>query len=253
MPQRFNWTDRKRISRTDAAIALIRTGSTAAFDATIRLSDYDLPPGARVVIEAYRQTTWRRFGFGTIALVRAEAPCTLEAFGSPDAVLFRLKVLAPVAEDGRILAEADRLRVTDPDDTNAPRRSLLPVQGDDLGEEIFRLSFSGNADSPILILNSGLVDWRQTARTAQFRALVYPLVMRQILARAFDGYEPDEASWQNDWIEFASRFPGVQQAPHEDARDSERETWIDDAVAAFCRGQQFLTRYSSLLTEGGGK
>jgi hypothetical protein len=242
MPQRFNWTERKRIGRTDASISLVKSTPLPSFDATIKVGDYDLPLDARVVVEAYRQTTWRRFGFGTVALVRAESACTLEAFGLTDGVRFRLKVLAPASEDGRILAEADRIRVTDP---------LLPVQGDDLGEEIYRLSFAGSGDAPILVLNNRLVDWRQTARTAQFRALAYPMLLRQILTVAYSAFDPDEKSWQGDWIDFAAKLPGVQEAPDREASDIERENWVEDVISAFCRSQRFLTRYSTLLTEGG--
>lgn len=252
MPQRLNWTERRRIRRTDALIAVDRSSQPASFTATLLLSDYDLPMDARVVLEAYRQTTWRRFDYGTVALPRPTVPCTLEAFGSADAILFRLKILASNSDDGRILAEADRLRVTDPDNEDASRRSLLPTRGDDLGEEVYQLSFDGPNESPMLTLNNRLGDWRQTARTAQFRALVYPQLLRLIIARAISGYDEDDGGWQADWISFARGVPGAGAVPDVREPDSEEcRAWIADVVSAFCRNQQFLTRYSSLLTEGG--
>lgn len=252
MPLRLNWTERKRINRTDAGVAVDRTTSPPRFTATLRLGSYGLPPDARVVIEAYRQTTWRRFDFGTVALSRPQAECTLEAFGDADAVLFRLKVLSADSDSGRILAEADRLRVTDPTEEQAPRRSLLPTRGDDLGEEIFQLLFDGPGDAPTLVLNSRLGDWRQTARSAHFRSLVYPELLRQILLRAAEGYD-DESGWQSDWVSFASRIPGTMGPPDDlDARAEETRTWIGEVVSAFCRNQQFLSRYANVLTDGGG-
>jgi len=249
MPQRLNWTERKRISRDDASINIDRTQQVPRFSATINLARYRLPPEAIVVVEAYRQTTWRRFGFGTVALIRPESNCALAVFGAADAVLFRLKVLAANGE-GRILAEADQLRVTELDEARGPRRSLLPVFGEDIGEEIHQLSFAGSGGSPLLVMNRKLGDWRRAARTSQFRALVYPELFRQILARALRDFDPDNRDWQNEWITFASRLPGMGAPPEEAENETARSQWAADAVDAFCRAQQFLTKYASAVVDG---
>lgn len=249
MPQRLNWTNRKRIERANVGISIMRDTEGAAFDARIDLSDYSLPAECRVVVEAYRQTTWRRFDFGTVAFVRAAAPCRLDAFGDPDGVRFRIKVLSGGRDDGRIWAEADGVPVTSPDDRDAGRRSLLKTRGDDLDEAIWRLDFEDSRSGPILIVNNRLGDWRQAVQTIPFRSLVYPELLRRILEKAIANVEDDTSEWPDDWILFASRLPGVSERPDADASDDLIADWIDDAVKAFCRQQRFAERFGAILID----
>lgn len=250
MAQTFNWTERKRISREDAQITLIRSTTPATFSASLSLVDYKLPADAKVVVEAYRQTTWRRFAMGSVALVRPEEPLTLEAFGDPDAVMFRVKVLAADPLDGRILAEADRLRVVDPLDEPTGQRPLLRTRGDDLGEEAWQLRLDDGGEGPLLVLNNRLEDWKQTARTAQFRLLVYPELMRQILRAAVNPDSTSDDGWQRDWLQFAQSLPGVDESPDDDATADDRDMWVTDAVTAFCRKHDLIKKYAAVISAG---
>ncbi len=250
MPQRLNWTNRKRIERADVAISLVRDSEGASFEAKIDLSDYALPAECLVVVEAYRQTTWRRFDFGTVAFVRPAERCRLDAFGDPDGVQFRVKVLSGGRDDGRIWAEADRVPVTSSDPRDAGRRSLLHTRGDDLEEAIWRLDFDDSRAGPILVMNNRLGDWRQAVQTIPFRSLVYPELFRRILLKAVSDVEDDEKSWHKDWISFASRLPGASDPPDADANDDARAEWVEDAVNAFCRQQRFAEKFGAALSDG---
>src|SRR5437588_12975876 len=99
MPRRFNFTGRKKINRADALVRLYRNGNGLTFDADLRLDGYGLeqaqsPP--RVYVEAYRvaSTLWRRFDFGCVGMIRPPEDRSLDEFGVPEGILFRLKVSA---------------------------------------------------------------------------------------------------------------------------------------------------------------
>jgi len=250
MPQRLNWTNRKRIERADVGINLVRDSQGAAFEAMIDLTGYSLPAECRVVVEAYRQTTWRRFDFGTVAFVRASNRCELDAFGDSDGVQFRIKVLSGGRDDGRIWAEVDRVPVKSQDVRDAGRRSLLNTRGDDLDEAIWRLDFDDSRSGPILVVNNRLGDWRQAVQTTSFRSLVYPELLRQILSKALVDFEDDQQDWHADWIAFACRMPGVSDPPDAEANGDVSSDWVEDAVAAFCRQQRCTEKFGAALNAG---
>lgn len=250
MPQRLNWTNRKRIERADVGISIVRDSGGASFNAKINLSDYSLPAECRVVVEAYRQTTWRRFDFGTVAFVRPATDCRLDAFGEPDGVQFRVKVLSGARDDGRIWAEADRVPVTSLDEREAGRRSLLPTRGYDLEDAIWRLEFDESRGGPTLLVNNRLGDWRQAVQTVPFRSLVYPELFRRVLTKALADLEDDERDWHKDWISFASRLPGASDAPDSEAHPDAQAEWVEDAVKAFCRQQKFAEKFGAILIDG---
>src|SRR4030095_6528310 len=110
MSRRLNFTGRKKISRTDAIIRLLRNDNTLGFVADLRLGDYqlgDTESAPRVFVEAYRSASmlWKRFDFGRIGTIKAPAESSLEEFGAPDGILFRVKVSADGEYLGKLLAE----------------------------------------------------------------------------------------------------------------------------------------------------
>lgn len=252
MPLRLNWTNRKRIERADVEIAVGQQDGEVRFTAQINLTPYDLPADCRVVVEAYRQTMWRRFDFGTVAFVRPTEHCSLAAFGDTDGVQFRVKVLSGSRDDGRIWAEADQLPFTSQEQQDASRRSLLPTRGADLEEAVWELEFDENSTGPTLVVNNRLADWRQVVRTTAFRSLVYPEVLRQILRQAMADADEDLGGWQLDWVTFAGQLPGVGERPGDPTSDDEVDQWITSAVRAFSRQQKFCERFAASVGEGDG-
>jgi hypothetical protein len=249
MPRRINWTGRSRISRTDVRIH-IQEASPPVFSVDVNLNSYGLPADAAVVVEAYRGVLWRRFDFGTVGLPIAREALTLDAFGESDGVLFRLKVL-DAGGAGRILAEADRLRAVEREQESRPRKSLLDPVADDLGDQVYRLDVSFET-GPQLILNRALPDWRGTAKSAVFRALVYPTVLRDVLKVALENRDDDEESWVQHWLRFAQSLPGTVSPPEETEGQEAAEEWIADVVDAFCRQHQLRAGFIEATVEASG-
>jgi hypothetical protein len=250
MPQRLNWTNRKRIEKADVQIVVAGLDRDPEFTAAINLSAYELPPDCRVVVEAYRQTMWRRFDFGTVAFIRAQEACSLAAFGDAEGVQFRVKVLSGIRDDGRIWAEADQLPFVSQEKQDASRRSLLPTRGADLEESVWELEFDETSSGPMLVVNNRLGDWRQTVKTVAFRSLVYPEVFRQVLRKALNDEDDELTGWQGDWVRFATQLPGVGDRPEQGSAADDVQQWIDGAVRAFSRQQKFCERLATSLSEG---
>lgn len=247
MVRRFNYTGRQRIRREDITIQITGDGpSPPSFAAQLRLDGYDLPASARVFVEAYRQTSWQRFDFGTLGEIREPRERRLSAFGSPDGILFRLKIVEAARPDsgrrpGRILAQADRIhpRLSD----EGKRRSLLPLDSGDFRDEVWQLEFD-DTDAPVLKVSRDLVpDWRSLPHTRQFITLALPAILRCILTHILSNRpsDPEDFSdWRNQWLRFTVTLRGVSSPPQE---DEAAESWIDDAVQAFCRHAGIARRF----------
>jgi len=242
--RRLNYTARQRIRRSDVTIALYQVSSgTTAFDAILRLGEYRFDEDARVIVEAYRQTSLMRFDLGTVSVPVQPADRTLSAFESEDEVLFRVRVTATSGRPGLLLGEVDQVRPVAPGEQPDRRIPLLkPVPGE-IGEEVWRVEFDG---PPLLRVSSELPDWKQTVRSDAFRALVFPEAFRQVLQQILfrEDYRraDDLADWRSQWLMFASRVPGVGRVPS--SRD-ECDDWIEESVAAFARQYRMRTRYSA--------
>ena len=181
MIRRFNYTHRIRIRRKDVRITLEEDNGKFSFDADLSaLAGYELPPESLVFVEAYRQTNWMRFDFGQVGAIAPQKNRALSQFDSPEGLLFRVKV-TPKGDIHTLLAEADRIPLMRPDEAEGERIPLLPVKPQKLGEEIYRVDFSG--DRPLLLINSEAGNYTDIGRSPAFVSLVYPAVLREILTR----------------------------------------------------------------------
>lgn len=244
MIRRLNYTGRLRIRRKDVRIALKKNDGTFSFDANLdALTTYELPPDAMVFVEAYRQTTWMRFPFGKVDAINAPSNRALSEFDTPEGILFRVKVTAN-GDAHTLLAEADRVPLVKQEQDEANRTPLLPVKGQKLGDEVFRVDFSGVR--PLLLINSELGDWHSIAKSQAFASLASPAILREILTRVLivDGHDDDASpdDWHSQWVRFANLSAGLGELPRRDAQD-ERFDWIDSAVAAFAKRMQMKDRF----------
>ena len=244
MIRRFNYTDRIRILREDVLIQLRQTDGWLAFDATLILGDYGLSEEALVFVEAYRQTSWMRFDFGTVGAVIPPQDCRLSEFDSPDDILFRVKV-TQASDTHVLLAEADLVPLERPEESDDKRVPLLPVKPHPLGDEIYRVDFSD--DRPRLLINNAAGDWRAIAKSPAFASLVYPNVFREVLTRVvmLDGHddESEPTNWRSLWLKLAESLPGVGDCPSSTDPEDERLDWIDSAVQAFAAKLKNLARF----------
>lgn len=237
--RRLNFTKRHRIARDDIDIVLHEDASPPNFDAQLKLEGHGFPVDARVIVEAYRQTTLVRFDFGTVDALHQPPDTSLAAFESPAAVRFRVRVTSVSGRQGLLLGLADKIRPRNPGEKPDKRLSLLPVKPDDLGEELWRVEFGG--DATFLVVNDKLPDWKETSRDPWFRAAVFPAAMRRILERILyveKHATTDGEDWQSQWLRFASTLPGSGPMPSD--RD-EYDDWIEDATAAFARRTRLRT------------
>jgi hypothetical protein len=251
MIRKFNYTDRIRIQRKDVRITLREENGKFAFDADLSaLADYELPQESFVFVEAYRQTNWMRFSFGQVGAITPDKNRDLSQFESPDGLLFRVKV-TPNGDIHKLLAEADHIPLARPDQNQGERKPLLPVKPQKLGDEIYRLDFSG--DRPLLLINSEAGNYADIGRAPAFVSLVYPNVFREILNRVLlvEEHDDDASSddWKSQWVRFASLNPGLGELPPTDDTDG-RSDWIDKAVAAFAKQLQTRAKFAEFWKEG---
>jgi len=252
--KRLNYTARKRLRLTDIRFT-VTEGSPSAFDCTLALTNYKLPTDAEVFVEAYRQTTWMRFSFGTVGELRPPSQRYLTEFQTPDAILFRVRVTARAGSDGLLLAEADRIRPVLLGDKQSNRRPLLHVRPDDsMGARVFCIDFSED-DQPILLINAQVGNWKDVTRQPAFESLALPQALQEILTRIIFVEEyfdlDDEGEWRSDWLRFASQLPGAGSPPVKEDDRQKKDSWISEAVAAFCRKIRTFDRFGVYLTRHG--
>jgi hypothetical protein len=242
---RLNYTGRARINRSDVRITVYEPPQgPPTFDAELCLGDHKLPPEALVFIEAYRQTVWMRFPFGSVGALVPYHDRRLTDFDSADGILFRIRVTAAGERHGVMLAEGDKIPVCRPDEVDEHRMPLLPVQSAELDQEVYRVDFSGD---PVLLVNKNL-DKQAVAASPLFRSLVCPQAMREILTRILhidDFPDPeDQDNWRSRWLRFAATLLGLGEFREED-KDQFDDDWIDRAVASFARRQGLFGHFAA--------
>jgi hypothetical protein len=248
---RINYTGRKKIKYHDITITIFDRKGILSFEADIDLSDYKLPLDSPVYVEAYRQTAWMRFEYGTVIHVSPKTDNRLTEFDSLDGIRFRVKVSQNDGTHGKLLAIADKIRPVKPEEGDADRQCILPVQSHDM-ECIWKVDYEG--DEPILLINRKAGSKDIVAKSQEFVSLVYPSVLREVLYKIRDDnseWQDDEESWQNKWLKFTTLLPGVGDTP--DWLDDETHTfnqWVDDAVEAFSRQLNVVNKFVSYHSEG---
>lgn len=238
MKRTFNYTGRRKIGRTDVFITLRQSGGLWSFDAELKLADYQFPKNAEVWVEAHRQNLWMQWAWGTVSALRAPTERRLAEFEVPDGVLFRVRVVQPPGpEHHKLLGEADAIPFVKAGDADDRRRHLIVPVPDALDQQLWKLNFE--SDPPSLLVNKeAQPSWKEMARSPQFVALVYPEVLRRLLERILieDEWSEDdeEGGWHADWMKFSRNLGGLGPVPPPDLQQ-ERENWIEEAVASFCR------------------
>jgi hypothetical protein len=238
MIRRLNYTGRKRILNQHAQIYVRTDDGSASFDANINLNDYALPSDAKVYVEAYRQTSWMRFDFGTVSGLVAPADRRLTQFESYEDILFRVRVVSAATPHGKLIAEADRIRLRNPQEQESSQRPLLPVISKSLQGLISRIDFE---DRPRLEINTAVGNWRDLAVNPAFRSMVLSYAVKEILTRIlvveelFDTETDDQDDWRAQWLRYASSLPGVGNLPADGSDQDSVDEWIDSAVSAFGR------------------
>ena len=243
---RINFTGRKRINQTDTEIRLLTDGNNSlGFWADINLENYSLPANAKVYVEAHRETTWMRFSFGTVSDISTGNINKLSEFNADEGIRFRVKVISCDEPFNLLLAEADKIKPRKLDQDDEEKESLLPVRPDDnLGSLIWQIELR---DSPIILINSKLENWRAVVTDPVFASLSLPSILRQILLKILlldcDYDINDQEEWTTKWLLFAKSLPGTKEVPPKDEDEDVKLDWIDIVIASFARKHKLLEGY----------
>lgn len=236
-----------------------------SFDAVLTLEGYRFPPEARVFVEAYRQSSFMRFAWGTTSHVNPPGNRSLKEFGTAKGVRFRLKVVEPDAEGSdrpaRLLGLADRIQPAQMEEGHLAAESILELVPANI-DEIWRVNFPPDDAAPVLEVNQSLVpNPNALGRSDPFVSLVLPEVLRAVLTRILivNAYEDGEegGDWHAQWLRMA-RVSLLAEAPPEPKSDdwgaltnrAELEEWIESAVARFARQFHVARRFESWRAEG---
>lgn len=241
MKRTFNYTGRRNIHRQDASVTIRPDGKGWAFDAEFRFANYKFPHNAEIWVEAHRQNLWMQWAWGNVSGLRVPLDRRLSEFDVPDGVLFRVRVVHPQGpEHHKLVGEVDHIQPVKAGEANDKRRHLIVPVPDALDQQLWKLDFE--QEPPQLLVNKDAKpSWKEMARSPHFLALVYPEVFRSVLGNILLEHQwsedDDAGDWQSDWIRFAKNLGGLASLPLEHQK-AERETWIEDAVAAFARRMQ---------------
>lgn len=252
MIRRLNFTSRRRLSRADVTVRLAPVADgRARIEATFALEKYRLPPSARVFVEAYRQTSWQRFDYGTVAAPITAGSTVLRDFGTGQGVRFRVRIVEAATNGGapRVLALVDDLRALGPPEGKGGL-SLLPIEWGEFEGHTWRLEVDEES-GPLLLISRALVPDREAfVGSREFASLVLPVVLQRVLERALlqapDADFSEGEGWAADWLRLAQELPGVGPPPDRAAGSflsDDQLDWIDEAVEAFSKRHGIAERF----------
>jgi len=232
-----NYTGRKRIERRRISMNFTRRNDQVVCFVLNKLDvdDLALPPDARVYVEAYHRTELKRFDFGTVGNMTPPLSTDLTDMAYRDNLKFRILVVD--ASDNKVLAHADRIAPDKP----AERKSILEVNLEDLGNQIWQVVYEGDEGRPILCINKSIPE--EIARQdPQFMVYVYPAVVREILTNMVfveevTSVEDPAVDWHADWLQFSRDLgitpPEVLNHAEQGFDKGKALEWIDEVVTKF--------------------
>lgn len=244
MIRRINSTNRVALDASDITITLGGASGDELQGVRWNADGKSVPAGGEVVLEAYAggSPQMLRFPWGTWAEPSPPAERSLSALGA-SAFLFTVKVVE--RGSGRLLAAAWEIRSTSRGGGGAARAEpLLEVnRRSDMGQLLWALEF--RQDAVWLNVNNQLGDIDGVVRGPLFRALVFPAVIREVLAAAIrNGAGEEDEGWARNWVTWArglEPFASDMEAGEGDGSLSpEQLDWIDRVVRAFCERQAAL-------------
>lgn len=256
MKRRFNYTDRKRITKDMIKININRTdGMIKSINASINIDPKHYDQDDKVFIVAYHKTDRKRFDYGRINEIKEPDDLSVDELAYTDNLKFRVMIISDKTERGLIAGHADRVR---PDD-EIEKKSILPVSFVDLGQQIWKLDFNDSGGGPILNINKNIPFITNVSKTDPlFFMYVYPAVIKEILHHMifFDGVENVDdppIEWHADWLKFSKIIlpnlapPSTLQPDEEDFNSELTISWIDDIVDEFCSGRKEWVEYITIM------
>ena len=228
--KRFNYTGRKKILHDDVKIRLQGDfNDKPIVDVAISLSDYDFPQGSHVFLEPQRKTRFMRIELGEVVNSVRRNSIELVEFDDALDLDFRVKVVD--VSKGLLLGIAENIRPYSKDDQlDDNQQSILPVSSVDLSSYGVLWRIASEDQKAVLEIERELGSRDQVVRSLMFRAFIWPVAMRQILAKVLssDDWDPelsDPQELSTRWLLFTRQIgAGMPE------RNSDNEEWIDNAV-----------------------
>jgi hypothetical protein len=229
---------------------------TRSFNVKISLDGFDFSPSAKIYIEAYHKTEVKRYNFGTVENIIPPRDTGLAGLAYPENLKFRILVVDESGQHGLILARADGIKPVSDLDT----KSILPVDFVDIGQQIWRLDFTGDGGAPILTINKKIPGIELIAKSEpQFIMYVYPAVIREVLTymifvEGVDSPIDPPVEWHREWIEFSRRIlpgegPPESLNPEDDDFDRDAATeWINKIVEEFSASRNEWREFMRLMS-----
>jgi hypothetical protein len=234
-------------------ISLIVDKNGRYFRAKVDLNGLNLPPDARIYIEANYKGVYQRFPFGTVAHFKEPAVTELNELPDTEIAYFDVAIVDETGEVGLLLANAKGIPVST-DGIPNDRIPLLPVNPTDLKSQFWKLSFdSSNDGSPVLEINRNIPEIFEIARNdVKFISLVYPTAFRGVLVKLLEekDFDPEEDSWIFNWLKFINSVLGIKNLPEiDDENESltpEQEAWIDECVNEYCKNFHLFEKFTGI-------
>jgi hypothetical protein len=240
-----NPTQRKSIATDKIVLSLNRKSIPMTFDCQIpELVGLGLPLDAKVYVEAYHQAVYMRFDFGSVGAFRPPGDRQLSDFYDGAPVRFRIKVVDINDQIGRILADADDVRPSRPDE-DVHTQTLVPIHlVGGMGQQIWRVEWDNN--DPILELNQAQTGIKEAiSSNSMYSSLVMPAVFREISSKVFG--EDLEGETATRWRLMVSRFQS-DPFPDEDD-DAAKSDWLNVATHNYCEHFRFLDAWHRARSE----
>jgi hypothetical protein len=251
--RRINSTGRKKLSQDKIDLRILPSvpGEPMRAKLALDLESLGLPASAAVSVEAYHRSTAMRFDCGTVEARKIPDVLVLNELDESARVLFRIKIVDREAQQGKILASADRVRPSTEGEQEG-RRSIFPVDYRNLGQEVWQVEIDDDV-GPSLLLNSKIP-------ALMHRLHENPLVAGALLPAAFRivlrylAYNPSEddedgSGWKADWKRFCSEGLGVEDEPDDLEDDEARDLWVDDLVRRYCETRAFVEKARQMIPE----
>lgn len=236
-----NPTSLQEIARKDVSLSRTNLNGKPAFQIDVlTLTNYVLDPASPVAVIARAGNTSRRFNLGTVGSL-IKNPFSLDELDFSRPVSFRL--LVKDKSSARLVASAERLRCAGDGDVE----SVLPIRCVDLGQRIWRLTFS--EDGPELLCNERVFPNGPSAEAnVPFCSLVLPEALRQVLeyiAKDPGKLEDEDSVWI-EWKMWMLRL-GIEVPPSDE--DSRRD-WVEESAGRFCEVYKSTDALISHLGQG---
>jgi hypothetical protein len=185
----------------------------------------------------------------------------LSIAGYGENLRFRIYVVEESGTHGLILAHAARIKP----ERDIDRKAILPVQFNDIGQQIWKVVYEGDGGEPVLILNSRISTIQTISRNdAQFIMFVYPAVLKEVLSQmvfvdGIDSLSEPQTDWHKEWLDFTRNILGEdppEEILTEDGGVADKEEarkWINRVVEEFCNRRSEWGMYIQQLSgETGG-